>query len=529
VAAITRWVNFPPDAGGVVTDGNGSAYKGTTGYSRATSSVTDTFTIGPTTNRLYVTLDGDSGPYITMYSGTNLDPRFLAKDITEKMHDLKPTDDRWAGAKCIWTNNKAEGNCFEIHSGTLGSSSSVVVTTGLTNDGSALLGYAVPTEQGGLVHSLPSHTTGFSGDITVTGDYYGFLDEMYTIVITNDTYADAGVAPRGIGTPVKGGSNSYDGSMVTGGVFNASSDLTYTVSVDVTNGSTMGGGWGNVPRISWVSTGSDSSTASTELLFPNYWYKIGDYGLMVKFTDAVFNQVSPAWTIACKKPDYVGGANASGPVGTAEYVWASDRGEMSSSPVVTSSGVASQLGSRGLSVVFNPVGLDEFNAGDEFRVICTAPKPTSYNITSLNYGNVTVSTESSVKCVVFEIESGAVEMSTVKFGLQSHGTFSHHNAGNSDTQFRFGTVGPDNTAGTNPTDGIEWWPNVVAGDIDNDTAPAYLFNTKANLSVVSTADDSESIGNTGLMSDPIWTGIKLGSSETGANSTINMRLYFDYS
>lgn len=524
MVATTRWISYSADAGGSVTDGNGSSYKGKTGYCRATASVGDTFTIGPTTNRLYLSIDGDSGPYITMYSGTDLDPRFLAKDITEKMHDLGKLNDRWNAAKCIWTNNKTEGNCFEIHSGTLGSSSSVVVTTGGSNDGAAVLGFATSTQQGGLADS-----NGFSGDITVTGDFYGFLDETYKIVITNDSYSEVGSAPRGIGTPTKGASNSYDGTITTGGVFNGPSDLTYTLAIDITNGSTMGGSTGNVPRLSWVSTGADSSTTSTELLFANYWYKVGDYGLMVKFTDAVFSQTSPAWTIGCKKPDYVGGTNASGPVGTAEYVWASDRGEKSSAPTVTSSGIATQLGTRGLSIVFNPNGLDNFNAGDEFYVICTAPKPAGYNISSLNYGNVTVSTESSVKCVAFEIESGAVDMSTVKFGLQSHGTFSHHDAGNNDTMFRFGTVGPGNMSGVNPNNGIEWWPNVVAGDIDDNTAPAYLYNTKANLSVVSTADDSESIGNTGLMSDPMWVGIKLGSSETGANSTINMRLYFDYS
>jgi len=524
MVATTRWVSYPVEAGGLVTDGNGSGFKGKVGYCRATASVGDTFTIGPTTNRLYLSMDGDAGPYITMYSGSNIDPRFLARDITEKMHDLGKVSEKWDAAKCVWTNNKSEGNCFEIYSGTLGSSSSVVVTTGGSNDGAALLGFATSHEQGGL-----ADTNGFSGDISVTGDYYGFLDEKYTIVITNDSYSEAGSAPRGIGTPTKAASNSYDGMLVTGGVFNGSSDLTYTLAIDVTNGSTMGGSTGNVPRLSWISSGADSSTAATELLFPNYWYKVGDFGLMVKFTDAVFNQVSPAWTIGCKKTDYVGGTNASGPVGIAEYVWASDRGEMSLAPVITSSGASTQLGTRGLSVTFNPIGLDNFNAGDEFHVICTAPKPANYNITSLNYGNVTVSTESSVKCVVFEIESGAVEMSTVKFGLQSNGTFDHHNAGNNDTEFRFGTVGPDNIAGANPSNGIEWWPNVVPGDIDDNTSPSYLYHTKANLAVVSTADDSETIGNLGLMSDPMWVGIKLGSSETGANSTINMRLYFDYS
>jgi hypothetical protein len=177
-------------------------------------------------------------------------------------------------------------------------------------------------------------------------------------------------------------------------------------------------------------------------------------------------------------------------------------------------------------------GTNNFTAGDEFYVICTPPQPQSYNITNLNYGNVTVSTESPVRAVAFEIMSGAVEISTVKFGLQSKGSFQHHNAGNSDTKFRFGTVGPGNVAGAAPIDGLEWRTSVAAADISSDTPPAYLFATKQNLSVVSDADSSESIGVStyaGLCADPIWLNVKLGSSEVGANSTINYRIYFDYS
>ena len=131
---------------------------------------------------------------------------------------------------------------------------------------------------------------------------------------------------------------------------------------------------------------------------------------------------------------------------------------------------------------------------------------------------------------MFEVKSGAVEVSTVKFGLQSHGTFSHHNSGNMDTKFRFGTVGVSHFAlGASSNEKIEWHQNVVAADIDSDTPPPYLFATKENLSVVSTADDSEVVGNYGLVSDVIFVNILLGTNETGANSSINMRLYFDYS
>jgi hypothetical protein len=524
-AARTRWVSFDSSAIGTAGDGNGSGCKGTRGYCKSTASTADVFDIGPTTNRLYLSIDGDPAPYITLYSGAELDARFVAKDITEKLHDLGKASEKYDNAYCEWTNDKSAGNCFKIYSGTLGSSSSVTVTASGTESVGSVLGFNTKQEVGGSADS-----NGFAGDASVSGTYYGFLDEIYHVVISNDTFAEAVTAPRGIATPTKGGANSYVGTMTTGGVFNGPSNITYTLAIDVANGTTMGATTGDVPRLTWTSTGSDSSTEYTELLYPDHWYKVGDYGLMVKFSDAVFNQCDPAWTIETYRPDYVQGTNAVGPVGTAQYVYSSNRGDMSSTPITTSSGAPTQLGTRGLNIAFNPSGgSDNFNAGDEFFVICSAPKPESYNITSMSYGNVTVSSESDVKCVMFEVESGAVELSTVKMGLQSHGTFSHHDEGNSDTKFRFGTVGPKNKAGASPNVGIEWYPNVLPGDIDSDIPPAYLYHTKENLSVVSTADDSESVGNVGLVSDPMWVNIRLGSSETGSNSTINMRLFFDYS
>ena len=80
--------------------------------------------------------------------------------------------------------------------------------------------------------------------------------------------------------------------------------------------------------------------------------------------------------------------------------------------------------------------------------------------------------------------------------------------------FRWGTVGPGNNAGTGNETGTEWYPGITAGDIDSDVAPAYLYATKANLAVVATADDSQSVGNINLTADPVWFNIKLGSSET---------------
>ena len=524
MSAKTRWISYGVESSGEVSDG-GSGCKGTIGFCKATASVGDTFNVGPTTNRLYVSIDGESAPYITLYSGAELDARFVAKDITEKLHNLGKNDIKFDNAYCEWTNDKSTGNCFKIHSGSLGSASSIVVTASGTNSAGSLLGFATKQETGGSVGA-----NGFGGDATVSGVYKGLLDEVYHVVVSSDVVSEGVTVVRGITTPVKAAANSYAGNMVTGGVFNASTNITYTIVMDVANGTTMGATTGNVPRITWASTGDDPSTAYTELLYPDHWYKIGDYGLMVKFSDAVFNQCDPAWTVDCYKPDYAQGSNPSAATGSAQYIYSSNRNDSSSTPITTSSGSYTQLGSRGLGIKFNPSGgADNFNAGDDFYVICSGPKPDAYNITSMSYGNVTVSSESPVKCLAFEIESGAVELSTVKVGLQSHGTFNHHSEGNADTMFRFGTVGPSNVAGAAPANGIEWYPGVTAADIDSDIPPTYLYQTVANLDVVTSADDSEAVGNVDLMSDPMLFNIRLGSSETGANSTINMRLYFDYS
>jgi hypothetical protein len=131
-------------------------------------------------------------------------------------------------------------------------------------------------------------------------------------------------------------------------------------------------------------------------------------------------------------------------------------------------------------------------------------------------------------------------MSTVKFSLQSDGTFSNHDQGDADTFFRYGTAGGGNSAagsGSRENDQVEFpvdtegLGRIVATDIDSDTPPSYLFATQENLAVVSSADDAETVGNylEAVVSDFIWLAIKLGANETGANSTINYRMFFDFS
>jgi hypothetical protein len=72
---------------------------------------------------------------------------------------------------------------------------------------------------------------------------------------------------------------------------------------------------------------------------------------------------------------------------------------------------------------------------------------------------------------------------------------------------------------------------VEAIDIDSDSAPNWLYATKADLAVVNSADNAETLGNyqSAVVSDFVFLAIKLGANETGANSTINYRMFFDFS
>ncbi len=513
MAATTRWVEYSSTAAGSYSIGGaGKRGLGTRGHSLATASVLDKFTIGPNNNKLHIDFNGDTSSYVTLTSGTELDPRFIAKNITETVQALGKIGG-FEDAQCVWENNK-----FKLYSGTLGSSSAATVASG-TDTAHITLGWGTDTETGG---SATSNTSDYG--ITVSGTYGGFFDEVYRVVIgTTD----------GIGSASLGGSNSYTGTITTGGIFTHSADITYIIII-ATPGTTMGAGTGNVPTMSWTSTSSLDDGGPVELLYPNFWYDLGTKGVKVKFTDAVFNAVNPAWTVPCTYIQYAEGSNTQAAPGTAQYVWTSTRGDDSGASAVTTaiSGTSwDNVGSRGLDIAWGG-GSINLQVRDEFYVIATPPRPTSYDISNLNFGNVTVSTESSVKSVNFEIPSGAIEISTVKFGLQNHGIFSHHDTGNSDTYFRFGTVGPGNKAGTGDYNGLEWRADVTSADIDSDTPPSYLYATKEDLAVVVDADTSESIGystDAGMVADPMWLNIKLGASEVGANSSINFRLFFDYS
>ncbi len=546
MVAVSRFVEFSVTAQTFATGtSEDSEAKGTRGFSRGTNlgAGDDSFTITKDVNdQLQIIINSVGPEVITLSSGTDLDPRFVARDIEFRVHEAN-SDDSFKFAQCNWRNGNNgvapvgsnNENSFILYTGKLGNNGSnnfVSVGSPGGQDARATLGWDTQSTQAGNDFST-LYPGGYAGSVEVSGTYGGQFDDHYTLQISDkETVNDA----TAVGSPTFNVSN-----LTTGGLYHDPNqvDTTYQIVIDTTNGSTMGAGSTNVPQMSWTSSPITDNGGPIEILYPDAWYDIGSLGLRLKFADAVFGNADQ-FQVVCSGATIVGDNQAPG---TATYIWDSFLGDSSKSVAgittkLTSTASPNQIGTRGVTASWEATST--LTEGETFEISCRGPQPSAEPITQLNFGNVTVSTNSPVKVVWFEIIAGAVSMATIKFSLQSDGTFQHHDQGDNDTEFHFGTAGGGEPApGSGPEENNqEEFPvdsvstgRILATDIDDDTPPNYLFATKQDLAVVNSADNAEDIGNFAgaLVSDFIWLSIKLGANETGANSTINYRMFFDFS
>ena len=525
MTATSRWVRFPVSGVTYMS----TALEGQRGFSRGIDDVGDTFTIpGSANNQIRVNVDSGGAQLITLTSGVELDPRFVAKDIQRKVQAFSTVNNGFKWFTCEWSNMlSANGEShFVMKSGSVGALSTVAVTAG-TSDASSILGVSTVAEHAGNANHTDysfvlgtANNVAYTGVVTVTGTYGGLLDEEYNVTICNAALLSV--------TP--GGGNTYAGTATVTGDYNHDTACSYAVTIDTTGGNeVLNAGTGNVPTFTVNDTGglNDDVATGQEMLFSDYYYYVGTKGAMLRWTDAQFGN-GDTFTITATPASAGGGA-----VGLATCRWTSSRGDNASSNATTSATPVT-IGTKGVSVAWSDSGV--LTAKDSWRILCRAPIPEAYGVTSMSYGNVTVTTNSAVKVHQFEIMSGAKLLSNCKFSLQNHGTFSHHDAGDGDTEFHFATVGP-----AQPGDGVaagtgrEWTADVSAAAISADKtggstgAPTSMYSSVLDLPVVADADSAAVVGNTDLSSDAIFTAVKLGANETGANSQITYRLYFDYS
>lgn len=520
MVAVSRWVKFDSNADTFMTaaTSNVTSGTGTIGYAIGSSTVPGITTITGTACTMGVGLNDGGAQYITLTEGTNLDCRTVARDIAFKLKQL--ADPAYDLVNVTYENNK-----FKIYASTLGASSSVEIFNG--NNGKDclhLLGMAAAQNLTPTVDYMPgisgSNKADYTGSVLVSGVYKGQFDDIYTVMI-------------GTAHPISGSviSGIYAGTCTLGGDWNEAANDTYVITVSNLVGSAMNQGSGQVPTFTWTSSpaGDSNIMAPVELLYSNYWYNIGTKGLRVKFSDSVFG-LGDTITISCVANTQAKAGSATAIAGEAQYVWSSLREGKSGSVTTTTAAPGTAVGTKGVTIAFSNSGF--LTARDSFRIICSGPQPTMIGVTVLNFGSVTVSTYSPTQVVWFELLSGAIQLLTPKFGLQSHGAAQHHYAGNADTKFAFGSSGEAHP-GVAGGQKVEWKKGIQGNtDLASDVVPVgtTLYQTEDNMPVVSTADQSIALGVApgNMVSDFIYLAIKLGSLETGANSSIIWRVYFDY-
>jgi hypothetical protein len=478
--------------------------------------------------------DGSSsnGKIYTLTSGINLDPRVIARDITDMLHrepgDSPPTP-LWTNAYCLWW-----GNGFEIRGGICGSTTQVTVNS-TDNSAATKLGFTHGTSAvgsddnrlyGGEIATGNKTSNTWSGSISVSGTSFAGSWDEYTVVAVNSNIA--GGEGQGTAAVITHVSGTYPGTITLGGVYNYSEDNMYHVTVTVSGSAAyMSGVKDAVPLMTWYGVGGDTTMSGTEiqLLYPNHPYPLGNKGLWIKFSNAPFSYPGDAWQISASGIQAPEGFDYAWGSAYRSVIWSSIKGDTEWTQQSTSSySNYFRIGRKGIYISANQAY--NVSPGDTLRIRVPGPVPYRYDITSINLGNITVTTSSRVFCVRFDLPGGAVELTNVKFGLLQNGGMSEHDGTN--TAFRWGTVGEGQLATT--TDFDTAWRNSVNVQELVPPKPSYLYAIDSNLTAVSTADLSKTIGISpfdALISDYIYCAIQLGANESG-QKTVVYRCYYDY-
>ena len=179
MTATSRWVRYPISSATYVS----TSKVGTPGEARGSALAADAITIpGSSDNQLKVALDGQSAPapyQLTLTAGTDLCPRFIARDIQRKVQALYSTvlvDDaakalayRYFQCEFINFGSAAGKSQFVCRSGSTGGSSAVSIQDG-DSTVLTLLGMNSQTTAAGTVYHRGSTTANtYAGTTTVTG------------------------------------------------------------------------------------------------------------------------------------------------------------------------------------------------------------------------------------------------------------------------------------------------------------------------------------------------------------------------
>ena len=189
MVAVSRFVEFSVTGQTLISVSSAEALgaedaQGTRGFSRGTGlgGNEDSFSIILNSNdELQVNINTITET-ITLASGTDLDPRFVARDIEFKLHSANVADD-FKFAQCNWRNGGGgpnDDNSFIIYTGQTGNNSgnnTVAVTDpGGSRDARTLLGWQTEVPGTGA-DAAATNDGSYTGTVTTSGSYSGQFDD----------------------------------------------------------------------------------------------------------------------------------------------------------------------------------------------------------------------------------------------------------------------------------------------------------------------------------------------------------------
>ena len=194
MAAVSRFVEFSATEETFVTgtsaDASESATQGSRGFAKGTglSSGEDSFTITLNSNdQLSVNINSEGARLITLSSGTDLDPRFVARDISYKLHSLSSPTASYKFAQCEFRNgygpiSNAGDNSFNefiIWTGMLGDGTGAANDVVLDDANARViacrttLGFDTGPETAGIDWNVDFSGSSYVGTPTPSGVYTG--------------------------------------------------------------------------------------------------------------------------------------------------------------------------------------------------------------------------------------------------------------------------------------------------------------------------------------------------------------------
>jgi hypothetical protein len=352
----------------------------------------------------------NSAPYyinITFPIGFGFSPYYIAHFISQQ---IKPYN-MW----CDIINNK-----FVIYATNIQYDGVQVITT--PNNASSSLGFS-------LNESFEkTFTNSYNDNVSLSGLYTGIDTDTYWVKVSGESSY----------TITPGTNNVYNGTLYVAGNFDSSSSITYTISIDTTDGNIANNSVGFLPKFSVSSTSDDDTPVDCFILCYDTWYEIGNKGVRIKFSEYPFGNAD-SFQIDCQTPLTADGTNTQANEEDVKFIILTE--ESSSAPTTLSTGNILTL-PKGIELTFDN---GTYTKGDTFVVKVFAGNYS--DVAQFNMGAIEIGATTFLYGVRLIAKQGAFGFKSCKVAISSLGDIVDY--GYSKSEFEIGTIGKVKQKNTN--------------------------------------------------------------------------------